>query len=81
MRRNLFVSWSIAFLSVTWWCRVEPIVRNGDDYIVRGDDIKEICKEALNECFEQYGVDLCEITNCGNKEDELYISMCSEMYN
>ena len=46
-----------------FWCRAEPIVLNGDDYLRYGLTQEEACGKALRECDEHYRY--CEVTGCG----------------
>ena len=50
------------------WCRAEPVIPNGDDYLVRGDSIEYSCKEAIQKCEEIYSA--CEFTGCGQVAEE-----------
>lgn len=46
-----------------FWCRAEPTVLNGDDYLRYGLTQEEACGKALQECEKQYRY--CEVTGCG----------------
>ncbi len=56
------------------WCRVEPVIPNGDDYVVRSSKIQSACEQALNKCEDHY--QYCRILGCGTDGDDLFIEKC-----
>ena len=63
-----------SFLVLLVWCRVEPIVPNGDDYLVESTDIRSACGQALERCEDQYKY--CRILGCGTDGEDLFIEKC-----
>lgn len=56
-----------------FWCRAEPVVANGDEYLRRASSIDMACIEAVDACEKQYHD--CEPRYCGegyslNYDDE-----------
>jgi hypothetical protein len=69
----------IVAMVALWWCRVEPVHPNGDDYLYRGVDVKKTCTQALENCFRQYGNLMCKVVNCGVEGQDPFIALCEEV--
>lgn len=61
------------------WCRAEPVVANGDDYLDYATTSEEACSSALARCERQYHN--CEVTGCGEWKDvrSLESRVCPEL--
>lgn len=59
-----------------FWCRTEPIVQNGDDYIRYGMDAESACAGAMIACELHYKY--CDITGCNQltKDEDLLSRKC-----
>lgn len=56
------------------WCRVEPVIPNGDDYLRESNNIQSACEQALEECENHYPY--CKILGCGVTGDNLFTERC-----
>lgn len=72
----LIVTPSLADIVSSSWCRAEPSVANGDDYLKFADSKRKACDAALSECQSQY--QYCDVTGCGFWKDErsIYTNVC-----
>lgn len=62
--------WEVAIIASLFWCRAEPVVTNGDDYLREASSIQSACIEAVEECERTYHQ--CEPKYCGT-ESSLYM--------
>ena len=62
------------FLVLLFWCRVEPITPNGDDYLIQSDSVQSACIQALEECEGHYGY--CKILGCGTNDKDFFTENC-----